>query len=71
MIVIDRFEGNLAVCENRENGQIFNIEKAKLPQNAREGDVLKQTGNQYIIDYEAKKEIENRINDKLNNLFED
>ncbi len=57
--------------KTEKRGQIFNIEKSKLPQNVKEGDVLKQTGSQYIIDYEARKEIENRINEKLNDLFED
>jgi len=54
-----------------KHGEIFNLEISKLPQNIKEGDVLREEKNQYIIDYEARKEIESRINDKLNNLFED
>lgn len=57
--------------KTEKHGQILNVERSKLPQNVKEGDVLKQTGSQYVIDYEARKEIENRINEKLNDLFED
>jgi hypothetical protein len=38
-VIIDRFEGNYAVCEKPDRTMI-NIEKSKLPPGAREGDVL-------------------------------
>ena len=37
--VIDRFEGEFAVCE-AENRKIINVEKARLPEAAKEGDVI-------------------------------
>ncbi len=39
-VVIDRFEGDYAICET-ENRQMINIRKNDIPFNAKEGDVLK------------------------------
>lgn len=69
VLVIDRFEENFAVCENRETLEIENIEIENLPQNVKEGDIIKFSNNVYEIDTESKEIIENRINEKLNNLF--
>lgn len=71
MIVVDRFEGNIAVCENRQTGEIINIEKSELPGNVKEGDILIKSNNQYTIDYEEKNKIEERINNKVQSLFEE
>ena len=70
-LVIDRFEGDLAVCENRETGEMMNIEISKLPENIEEGDVLKLENNQYKKDEEERKKIEERISNKLQDLFEE
>lgn len=71
ILVIDRFESNFAICENRETGEMVNIEKQKLPDNISEGDVLKIVDNEYIIDEQTKKEIEERIKRKVSNIFEE
>lgn len=55
--IIDRFEGSLAVCED-ENRRMINIERNKLPPEAKEGDVLCVDGGEYKVDAvatEAKK----------------
>ncbi len=52
-------------------GEIINIKKAELPENVKEQDVLTLKNNQYEIDTEKREEIEERINSKLENLFED
>lgn len=71
ILVIDRFESNFAICENRETGEMVNIEKQKLPDNISEGDVLKIVDNEFIIDEQTKKEIEERIKRKVSNIFEE
>ena len=71
MIVVDRFEENIAVCENRETGEIINIHKSELPEDVKEGDILVKQNNKYIIDYQEKSKIEERIKSKIQNLFED
>jgi hypothetical protein len=60
-VTIDRFEGEFAVCE-KENRQMIDIEKSKLPETAKEGDVLNIKNDIITIDFETtkkrKKEIE-------------
>ncbi len=38
-VIIDRFEGDYAVCQ-KENKEIIEIRKEKIPEDAREGDIL-------------------------------
>ena len=68
---IDRFEGNYAVCENRETREMTNIDISKLPNNIKEGDILIFKEDTYIIDENERKEIEERINEKIKSIFED
>lgn len=60
-VIIDRFEGHFAVCEKMDRTMI-DIERSKLPDGAKEGDVLELQEDKIIIDREAtdkrKKEIE-------------
>ena len=68
---IDRFEGDIANCENRETEEMININKSELPEGISEGDVLTFDGEEYEIDEEKKKEIEERIKSKIRNIFEE
>lgn len=65
-VVIDRFEGEFAVCEADE-GNMINIEKSKLPEGAREGDVLEVTDDGISIASDAtgrkKQDIEKLFRD--------
>ncbi|SKC86996.1 DUF3006 domain-containing protein [Maledivibacter halophilus] len=65
-LVIDRFEGDYAVCE-KEDRIMIDIEKSKLPSDAKEGDVIVLIDGKYSIDLEEtnkrKKEIEKLIDD--------
>ena len=47
MLTIDRFEGELAVCE-QEDGRMFTVEKALLPPDCVEGDAIEQKDGIYI-----------------------
>lgn len=52
MLIIDRFEGEYAVCEDSDTEQYHNIPKVLLPHGVGEGDCLRpgpQEG-QWIID---------------------
>ncbi len=69
-LVIDRIEGNIAVCENRRNGIIIEIEISKLPAHVKEGDIIKYFNGSYRIDKEEEKNIKKRITEKMNNLWE-
>lgn len=64
--VIDRFEGEWAVCEAPDR-KMFNLERARLPEGAREGDVLVICGDEICIDRseteKRKQEIEELAED--------
>ena len=64
--IIDRFEGEYAVCE-RDDLKYINILINEIPEEAKEGDILCFDGKKYIIDIEKtnkrKKEIEELTKD--------
>ena len=66
VVVIDRFEGLLAVCE-KEDRTMINIKRALLPIGAKEGDVLNIKGDEISIDVlgtaKRKHEIEELTKD--------
>lgn len=66
---IDRFEEDIAVLENRENGKKINIERNKLPNNIKEGDILKCINGKYSLDKERTQEETNRLRSKMNDLW--
>lgn len=68
-IVVDRIEGNLAVCENLETREIIQIEIQKLPKGIEEGTVIKFENNEYLIDEEEEKQRRKRIEEKMNRLW--
>lgn len=67
---IDRIEGNIAVCENRNTKEIINIEKNKLPEGLAEGNILRYKEGKFIIDKDLQNEIEKRIKDKMDKLWD-
>lgn len=70
MIIVDRFEGNLAVCE--EGTKTIEIPKADLPAGVKEGDVLMKGNNgAYEIDRETTKQRRKNIDEKFFGLFVD
>jgi hypothetical protein len=48
-LIIDRFEGELAVCEKSDR-TLVNIPRSRLPSGTREGDVLVRAGENIRID---------------------
>jgi hypothetical protein len=65
-VIIDRFEGNYAVCEKSDR-TMMNILKERLPKGAVEGDVLYLKGDSIVIDIEEtekrRKDIEELTKD--------
>lgn len=66
---VDRIENDIAVLENRDTGEIFNVNKRDLPQELKEGTILKMVNNKYEIDIEEQKKVEDRIKEKMNKLW--
>lgn len=67
---IDRFEENIAVLEDRRTGKTKNIKKEKIPENTKEGDIIKCINGKYFLDKEETEKIENEIEEKYKNLWE-
>ena len=65
-VIIDRFEDEYAVVEMPDK-KMLNIEKNKIPPEAKEGDVLKIENDKIFIDeietIKRKMEIEKMMND--------
>lgn len=68
-LVVDRIEEDFVICEDRKTGEIKQIQKAELPENIKEGNVLKFESGKYQIDNEKQEEISKRIEQKMNNLW--
>lgn len=66
---IDRFEENMAVLEDRKTGKMKNIEKEKIPENTKEGDIIKCINGKYFLDKEMTEKVENEIEEKYKNLW--
>lgn len=67
---IDRFEENMAVLEDRKTGKMKNIEKEKMPENTKEGDIIKCINGKYFKDEKETIQVENEIEEKYKNLWE-
>jgi hypothetical protein len=67
-VVIDRFEGNFAVCE-KEDRTMLNISKDKIPTNAKEGDILIIEGDNIRIDTGGTAKRKRVINDMMTDLW--
>lgn len=66
MIIIDRFEGDIAVLET--DSGMLEVSRILIPDNAREGDVLNREGGAYTIDAEATDARRMAIRSKFNAL---
>lgn len=69
IFVVDRIENNYAICENRDTGEMIDIELSQLPKEIKEGTVLKYENEKYVIDENTQKQIEKRITNKMNKLW--
>jgi hypothetical protein len=66
-IIIDRFEGEMAVCEKSDRTMI-NILRQKLPLQAKEGDVINIKGSVFEIDRIATEERKKTVEGLLREL---
>lgn len=66
---IDRFEGDFAVCENRQTGEFVNIPKSKLPKDAIRGSIIIYSDGIYILDSTSTQNEQTELKNMVNNLF--
>ncbi|MBO5143791.1 MAG: DUF3006 domain-containing protein [Clostridia bacterium] len=71
--VIDRLEEDFAICENEETGEMEEIDVFLLPDGVEEGDILvyDEDLDEYYIDYEEKKIRKARIEDRMEDIWEE
>ena len=68
IMIIDRFEDGFAVCECC--GEIICVPRSLIPEGAKEGDVLTESENGYIVDSDETERKRAEINKLLNDLWE-
>ncbi len=66
--IIDRFEGQYALVEFA--GTIRSISRRRLPEEAREGDVIVLQGRKWKVDQEATQERQKYLAELAENLWE-
>ena len=67
--IIDRFEGDFAVCQNFSTSKFQNIKKSDIPKNAKEGDIITFENNIFLIDEAKNQKRQNEINSKFNSIW--
>ena len=67
-LIIDRFEGRFAVCEN-DNGEMINIGREKLPREAQEGDTIIMENGSYVVDLTATESRKDKISKLMDDLW--
>ena len=68
MLTVDRIENNCVICEGA-NRECCQIPLNELPHGIREGDVLRHTGNGYILDQEETMRRRAANHDLFNQLL--
>ena len=65
---VDRIENNIVVLENINNNSIKEVSIDELPNNIKEGTILKYYNKTYTIDTNEENIRRKRIQDKLDRL---
>ena len=68
MIIIDRMEGNYAICE-KEDRTMVNIKIQELPKEAKEGDCIKRIQGKYVIDEEKTLQLKKEISRMMEDMW--
>lgn len=66
---VERFEENIVVLEDRKTQKMLNIEKNKLPNKIKEGDIIKEINGKFLKDEEKTEEVLERIKNKMDDLW--
>ncbi|MDR3552467.1 MAG: DUF3006 domain-containing protein [Clostridia bacterium] len=69
MLIIDRFEGDYAVCEE-DGAKMRNIPRSLLPPGAKEGDVLAPEGGRFRVDEQGTQARRRRIDGLMKDIFD-
>ena len=65
---VDRIEGNIAVLEELDTGNIIEIDASKLPHFIEDGTIVRYENDEYVVDKDEEDIIRERIREKLERL---
>ena len=68
MIIVDRIEGKVAVCEI--DGRLINIPIKLIRGKLRDGVILAEKDGAYVVDEETTKKTSQEIKDSISGLFD-
>ena len=69
-LIIDQIESGIAACESLDTGARREIPAALLPKAAKEGDIIREVGeNAFVIDHAATKQRLAEITQRMERLF--
>ena len=69
--ILDRFEGEMAVLECLQDRTLVTIERVRMDEDAREGDILISDGEYWRVDADATKTRAEQIRTRMDRLWED
>ena len=69
-LVLDRYEGSFAVCQDSLTGEMLNIDIALIPNGTKEGAVLNYVDGIIAVDEKTTQERTDRIKAKMDSLWE-
>lgn len=67
-LILDRYEGNYAICENQSTGEIVKIPKSQISPLAQDGDILKFKKSRYKIAFKETRLKKEEMKKLLNSL---
>jgi len=69
LFTLDRFEGDIAILENRLNGEMINVNSSSISKNAKPGCVLKFENEVYIVDELETKKAQEKVKNLVDKLY--
>lgn len=66
---IDRFEGEFAICENKQTNEMVNIKRSLLPEDCNEGDIIEFRDGIYVLNKTQTQKEQAEIKDLVDSLF--
>jgi hypothetical protein len=68
MIIIERFEGSIAILEDTDTSKHIEVDRVKFPPNAKEGDVVELRNGAYAVDEYRTSERRNAAVSRLRKM---
>ena len=66
--IIDRIEEDMVVLEDNKNRKMINIQKKELPEDIKEGNIIKKINGKYFIDENETLKREKEIFERFKKL---